>query len=344
MINVNNYLYNDCVKDLKEDFSAILPEGYEELGELSGARLGIERILLDLMTELAEGKGRIGEFFLSLLGAAILLALIGRIRSPLSEPISRGSSAIVGAGVIAMLYPLFSGVVESLAELGKFFSALAPILTAFLAFGGGEGSAVSSSYLLSLTVWITGLVDGGLLLPVVGAVIGTSAIAYSLGGPATAIASTVKNIFSRSVALVGALLGGVFALQTFVTASVDNATLRAMRYAVSGLVPIVGSTVSGAMSTIVGGLSGVGGIIGASSVAVILSIALAPLVYLLLYRLAFALAAFVTDMLGGEATDTVKGLAGSLDVLISVYVMTTIIYIFEIIVVILGGNMIFGGA
>jgi hypothetical protein len=117
-----------------------------------------------------------------------------------------------------------------------------------------------------------------------------------------------------------------------------------MRYAVSGLVPIVGSTVSGAMSTIVGGLSGVGGIIGASSVAVILSIALAPLVYLLLYRLAFALAAFVTDMLGGEATNTVKGLAGSLDVLISVYVMTTIIYIFEIIVVILGGNMIFGGA
>jgi hypothetical protein len=97
------------------------------------------------------------------------------------------------------------------------------------------------------------------------------------------------------------------------------------------------------MSTIIGGLSGLGGIIGASSVLVIISISLAPLIYLLLYRLAFSFSALLSDMIGGEASGTVKVYAGSLDILISVYVMTTIIYIFEVILVIIGGNMIFGG-
>ena len=343
-MNVNNTFYNDAVSELKEKYSAILPNEYGELGELGSIRVGLDKILENVLLELRGGEGELGRFFLSLIGLTLLVSLVGKIKSPLSDSISRGVSAVVGAFIISLLYPVIYGAMTAISELGEFFSALAPILTAFLALGGGESSAASSSYLLSLTVWITGLIGGGLLIPVVGAVIGTSSLASSLGGPAKPIASAVKSIFSRSMALVGALLGGVFALQTFITASVDNASLRAVRYAVSGLVPIVGATVSGAMSTIVGGLSGVGGIIGASSVAVIISISLAPLLYLLLYRLAFSVSALLSDMLGGEATDTVKGCANSLDVLISVYVMTTIIYIFEVIVVILGGNMILGGA
>ena len=343
-MNAKNYLYYDAISDLKGQYVNVLPEDYGELGDLRGIRIGMEKILEEMISELRGGDGEITRFCLTLIGITFLMAIIGKIKSPLSESVSRGASAILGALIISMLYPLISGVVGALAELGEFFSALAPILTAFLALGGGESTAASSSYLLSVTVWVTGLISGSLLIPVVGAAIGTSAISSSLGGPATPIANAVKGIFSRSVALVGALLGGIFALQTFITASVDNATMRAVRYAVSGLVPIVGSTVSGAMSTIVGGLSGVGGLIGASSVAVIASIALLPLIYLLLHRLAFALSIMLSQMLGEETSTMLKGYAGALDILISAYVMTTIIYIFEVIVVILGGNMILGGA
>ena len=343
-MNVNLYLYNDVISGLKDDYKAVLPDGYGDLGELEGIRVGLEKILENIILELQGREGDIGRFFLSLTGLTLILSLIGKIRSPLSEFISRGASAVVGASLISLIYPVVNGVVSALYELGGFFSALAPILTAYLALGGGQSIAASSYYLLSLTVWITGIIGSALLVPAVGAVLGTSSLSASLGGPASRIAGAVKSIFSGSVALVGALLGGVFALQTFITASVDGASLRAVRYAVSGLVPIVGTTVSGAMSTIIGGLSGLGGIIGASSVLVIISISLAPLIYLLLYRLAFSFSALLSDMIGGEASGTVKVYAGSLDILISVYVMTTIIYIFEVILVIIGGNMIFGGA
>ena len=117
--------------------------------------------------------------------------------------------------------------------------------------------------------------------------------------------------------------------------------MRAARYAAGGLIPTVGSAVSGAISTLVGGLSAVGGIIGASSVFVISAMALSPLVMLLLYRLAFYLASLVGEF-SGFRCEAVEAFSSALDTLVSVYAVTTTVYILEIILLISGGNAVIG--
>ena len=76
-------------------------------------------------------------------------------------------------------------------------------------------------------------------------------------------------------------------------------------------------------------------------VMAILAVALSPLVMLLLYRLALGAANLVSGVLGGGVS-CISGISDALDALISTYVMTMIIYIFDIITIVIGGVSIIG--
>ena len=100
----------------------------------------------------------------------------------------------------------------------------------------------------------------------------------------------------------------------------------------SGLIPVVGSTVSGALSTLAAGISYSKGVIGAGAIFVIISIVLAPLVSLLAYRFALSLASMLAEMLGACAASRIfTAFRFSLDSLTAVYALSSIIYILEII-------------
>ena len=343
MKNVNVSLKFDTVSELLDSFSDVLPDGYESFGGVDGlSTLGPDALASELISALSAGCGRVLEFFLLLLGASMLCYLASALSSGISAVAEGGVCAVVSAAIFSAMYPLVSSVTETLELIGGFFSALAPIITSMLALGGGASTAASGGYGMSVTVWLLGLISGGLLPPVMAGVFVTSTLSVSLGGSAEATSRGMGSILSRVIGIIGSISAAVFALQTYVVASADSIAMRAARYAAGALIPTVGASVSGALSTLVGGLSYTSGIIGASSVAVITLIAISPLAMLLLYRLTFLLCSLITSTIGRGAAKCVSVFGGVLDMLISVYVMTTMIYIFEILMLIWGGNRIFG--
>ena len=343
MKNVNISFRYDAVSELSESFADILPEGYSGLSDADGlSALGPDALFSEVICAIADGGGRVMEFFLLLLGAVMLSYLASSFSSGTSGIVEGGVSAAVSASIFSAMYPLVSSVSEVLGQLGEFFSALAPILTTMLALGGGASTATAGGYGMSVTVWLLGLICGGLLPSVMAATFATSALSASLGGGAETISRGIGNALGRIIGIIGALSAAVFALQTYVVASADSVALRAARYAAGALIPTVGSTVSGALSTLVGGLSYTAGIIGASSVAVISLISISPLAVLLMYRLAFLVCSLLASVIGKSTARCISAFGSVLDMLISVYVMTTMIYIFEILILIWGGERIFG--
>lgn len=342
MENVNMSYNNGVVSEVQKDFLSILPEGYGELGSVEGlSGLGIDALLGEIVSSVSGAGSSVLSFFLLLLGAVLLSALSRTLAHGNSRLVEGGVSAAVSVAVFSAMYPLFYSVTETLSALGGFFSMLAPILTSLIALGGGVGTASSAGYGMSITLWLTGIVAGGLLPGIMAAVFTTTALSVSLGRGSEQIAKGIGDVLARLMGIVGAATAAIFALQTYVSATADSLAMRAARYAAGSLIPTVGATVSGALSSLVGGLSYTGGLIGASSVAVIIGIAVSPLVILLLYRLAFYLASLVAQFIGGGAR-CVAAFGKTLDALISVYVMTTMIYIFEVLMLIWGGNKIFG--
>ena len=73
------------------------------------------------------------------------------------------------------------------------------------------------------------------------------------------------------------------------------------------------------------------------SVLVIVTIALAPLAVLLLYRLALSLSIGLLEFVGASVKEPFSAFRYSLDTLIATYCISVIIYVFEIILFLKGG-------
>ncbi len=344
MRNYVNICYKSASNELLDGFKDTLPDGLEGLSDISKlSEVGIDSLLGEI-AHLIEGHGgEIFSFFLLLFGVTLIMFF-----AELS-PYSLGAVSSVAVGAISSivifyaLYPVILSAEQALSDLSAFFSALTPLIGSMLALGGGASSAVSTSFGMQLTLWLMGTLGGEIMPLLVSAMFATSAIGSVGEGAVSRIAKSVKGIFSRLMGIMVAALAGVLALQTYISVSADSAAMRIARYAAAGVIPVVGNAVSGALSTLAGGLMHTGSIIGAGSVVAIVATALSPLVMLLLYKLCFHICSTLLEFGGkGTGVSCISGFSGALDALISVYIMTMIIYIFEIVVAVWGGASILG--
>jgi hypothetical protein len=104
------------------------------------------------------------------------------------------------------------------------------------------------------------------------------------------------------------------------------------------MLPGVGSVVAGSLSTLGSGVGFLTGIVGGSSVVGLCSLFAAPLLLLLLHRLALKIALTVLDFLGASAGKRVlSSFLGATDALIAVTACCGVIYILEIVLFIKHG-------
>ena len=331
--NANIYLQK-AAEELLGGFAEVLPDGLGELASAEGVSgLGIDKLLYEVFSSASDGVGTVVELFLFLVGTG----LIGSLAFGRTSRLAVGAaSSVISFGALLWLYPAFTCAFDALGDLSRFFGALVPVVSAIPILGGGTSTGATVGFGMELALWLMGGVCGELLPLIVAAMLATSGFNFGTGTGAG-----FKSLFTKLIGVCTAVLAGMTALQTFISACADSATMRLAKYAASDMIPVVGGAVSGALSTLAGGLSYAGGIIGAGSVFAMLSIALSPLVMLLLYRLAFAVAGGICRCVSGGVS-CISGISDALDAVISVYVMTMIIYIFDIITVIIGGVRIIG--
>jgi stage III sporulation protein AE len=137
--------------------------------------------------------------------------------------------------------------------------------------------------------------------------------------------------------LIVAILGA----QTFITAASDSLAIRGAKYAISGMIPVVGGTVSGVLGMLISGVKLLSGSIGAISVAVLLSFMGAPLIQLLFYRLCIGACVIITSFSGASFGERFfSSVKGAIDCLIAVLTSSLMIFILEIIILTVNLNNI----
>jgi hypothetical protein len=97
------------------------------------------------------------------------------------------------------------------------------------------------------------------------------------------------------------------------------------------MIPVVGSSVSGALSTLAAGLTYAKSFIGVGAILVIVTLALSPLILLLLYR--FALSAVITfsDFVGLGGIKIFGAYRFVIDSVVTLYALSALVYVIEII-------------
>ena len=316
------------------EFSDILPDGFSGIAEDPDGlidKVGIEGLVREIAIALSDNRGEIMSFFLILIGSISLTSLASQLPHSDSVGAKACTSLISSTLIFNTVGGLFRSVTDSLVSLCDFFGSLIPITVGITALGGAKSTATVQASGMYTTLSLVSSLGERIFLPLLALGLAVSLLSAFKNDCILAVGRGIKGVFMWIIGIVGAILTAAVSLQTLVASAVDTASIRAARYAASGLIPVVGSTVSSALSTLASGLSYAKGIVGGGAVAVLVSICLSPLILLLAYRLALSLGIIIADLTGGDSIGVVfSAFRLSLDMLIAVYALSALIFIFEI--------------
>lgn len=328
--------------EILEEFDSIIPEssGVSRDKKLE-SYIGIPALIREISTAVNGEGSRYALFFTMAFGFAVIIsvseATVTCGDSSLSVTSSAALSALLSATLFTSLREAFFEVRGGLEDVVGFFSDLLPIITALNVSAGAVESTAVQATGIGITLAILGKISVEILLPMAFALFILS-FSASVTGSSQGVANGVRGFFMWGIGIVSTVLAASLAIQSLVASAADSAAIRAARYAASGMIPIVGTSVSSALSTLSGGLAFVRSTVGAGAIAVILSLSLAPLVSLLIYRFAISFCIFFLESSGTSGgVRSFSAFRASLDGVIAVYSMSILVCIIELVVFIKGG-------
>lgn len=205
----------------------------------------------------------------------------------------------VGATAFSMLTNVFDNISEVMKSLNSFILSMLPVMTTLYSSSVGPVSA-SMSY--SSTIFMLNFcstVFVGILIPAIRCVVIFALVTllsknfdFSLISKFTK--STVSWLFGMSLCVMSA----VIYFQSVISVSRDGLASRAIRYAASSLIPVIGNVVSESARTVGESLKLVRGVTGVSGIFGIVAIIAAPILSILICKILFGFCGGLSKLIG----------------------------------------------
>ena len=222
-----------------------------------------------------------------------------------------------------------SAALSCLDELTVFMLSYIPIF-ASVTTASGNATAGAGFYGANLFLCECISVAAGKLLPpllgILAAFTVTGAINpdIRLGNAAAA----VKKVISWALGILMTVFTGVLTIQNAVGASADSARSKALRFAASSFIPIIGGSVSETYSALKGSFSVIKAGTGSVGVIIIAAIVLRPILMLLAARVVLGLGKLFCEMLGQEEmAGLASGMGSVLAIAMSITAAVSVMFI-----------------
>ncbi len=249
----------------------------------------------------------------SLLCGILNSAKSGFLHSTMSDIIGFVGYLSVGAVVLSCLSAAIAECFETVESMRTQMEIVYPLLLTLMAASGGT---VSAAVYRPAVAFLSGGVCklfASVVLPVAVVVI---VLAFA-GNLSDGVKTEKLGDFFKSITkwLIGLCLG-LFSLfltvQGISSAQYDGLSLRAVKYVVSGSVPVVGGFLSGGMDLVVAGSALIKNALGAFAVFLLVGTVAKPVLLLAVLQLFLRLSAAVTEPVGGKIPSLLSRLAGDL--------------------------------
>ena len=205
-----------------------------------------------------------------------------------------------------------SSAVCRLAEL------LVPVAEGICLFGGGVSEARVTRVGLMLAATAVEEAAGRVLIPASGIVLGLCAVSGGKG-PAWQTAGALRRLLLRIWQTLAVGMSFLLGAQSILSRSADSAGLRLSRFALSSFIPVAGSALSEAWSSISAGIRALRGAAGIGGILCMAAAALPAVIPLLLWQAVFALAQSAAEVLELKELSALLGEAGGIVGLLSAF-------------------------
>ncbi len=296
------------------------------------AKLGHQALLqLEDIVRDATGSGAV------ILIIALFCALLQSVGGGNFEGLVRLTGALtVTAAAVGDVHSLVQTGAETIRKLAEFTEVLMPALTtAAAAAGSMTGAAARQMATLIVSDLLLSLMTG-LLIPLIYLYIAACAGAEATGNPGIhAIGDFIHWAVKTLLTWVLTLFTLYISISGVISGSADRATLKLTRFAVSGMVPVVGGILSDATESVLVGAGILRNTIGIYGTLAVLAFCIVPFLQLgvryLLYKLAAILTATMTQgslskLVGEMATafGLVLAMTGTAAMVTLISIITTI--------------------
>lgn len=240
----------------------------------------------------------------SVLGLLVVVSALSALKASFnSGAIKTVFSMASGLCVILSLYGTVSRIAytagEYLSRLATLVGAAVPVTVAISTAGGNIGAAAVSANGMMLGLAFVEIMASEMLFPIIRLCFGLCAASgistpVRLGG----ISKTVRDVVTFVFAVIGALISAVMTFQTSIASRADSLSMRAVKFAASHTVPVVGGIAGDAVGAVAESLSLIKGSVGWAGVVLIIILTVPIIAQVLLTRLGITLSVTVADILG----------------------------------------------
>ena len=292
---------NDIVNALSPEAGEILEE-LEATPDNGGSAITAESIFTMIWEIIRENASKP----LAMLVSVIAVVLLCSVTDSMHDGGSTLSATFGTVGVLAcsgIICTSFAAVMESsktaIEALSSFLAVYIPTFAGIMAASGQTATASAYNATITVASQLVSQLFSAFIFPLSSCMMGISiAGAVNPDLKINSIAEAAKKLVNWCMGLLMAVFAGLLSVQSFVAAAADSVSMRAIKFTISGAVPIVGGAVSDALQTVKGSMTllksttGSFGII--ASVAVILPVILSAA----LFRIALLISSAISDSFG----------------------------------------------
>lgn len=202
---------------------------------------------------------------------------------------------------------------EALDSMSAFSKVLLPTITAAAAASGSPGGAAARQVATMLFSDVLMTMISGLLLPLVYAYIAASVAYAAVGNEGLKrIGGMLKWVVTSVLTAVLILFVGYLTVSGVIAGTADAATIKAAKFTMSSLVPVVGGILSDAAETVLAGAGILRNTVGVFGMLAVMCMCVAPFLQLgihyLTYKLTAALSATVS---GGRISGLIDAISSA---------------------------------
>ncbi len=245
---------------------------------------------------------------------------------------------IMAVTVLSSAVSLISVAGAALKGTGTFMLSFVPVFTGLIALSGKVTTAAVSSGLIIGAAEIMVQVSVFVIVPLMSAYLGVG-VASSVSPllENSGINETVKKVAMWVLTFIFTIFVGFLSLQTTITASADTLSTRTVKFMVSSFVPVAGSALGEALTTITGSLSLIKSTFGIYAVIAV-GLTLLPIVIeLVLWRIVILLSSGIAGVFSlGTVPKILKSVDSVFGVLLGIILFVAAIFIISM-AVLVGG-------
>ena len=194
---------------------------------------------------------------------------------------------------------------QTFTSAGAFMLTFIPILAGIMALTGNLISAnlFNSSVVVAAQIFSQVMIWA--LMPLSASILGMSiAGAVSPDLKTERLAKTARTVVIWVLGISATVFTGLLTVQSLVSGNADSVAMRAVKFTVSGGVPLIGSALSDALGVANGSMAVLKSTTGAFGIVAIAAVCLPALLSTISFRIALGIASAISDMFGATRLTT----------------------------------------